>query len=324
MDYYFAPMEGVTTYIFRREHARLFPGCRKYYAPFITACQPGGLKASQLRDVLPENNEGAALVPQLLSNDAPSFLRALSQLRELGWGEVNLNLGCPSGTVASKKRGSGFLSVPDELDAFLGEVFSGAENVSVKTRAGFADAGEFWRLLDIFGKYPISELIVHPRVRTDFYNNAPDMTAFAAAYGHGAGRLCYNGDLFRAEDCASLSRKFPALPAAMLGRGAVANPALLRQAGGGAPLSAAELREFHGALLESYLEVYSGGGNVLQRMKELWYYWACMFPGGEREVRRIYKTRLLCDYVSAAEALFRDVPMDPAAGFGGQKNSPAF
>ena len=130
MDYYFAPMEGVTTYIFRREHARLFPGCRKYYAPFITACQPGGLKASQLRDVLPENNEGAALVPQLLSNDAPSFLRALSQLRELGWGEVNLNLGCPSGTVASR---------PNEIDLTA----EGGYRTVVKARIFLGDYTEY-------------------------------------------------------------------------------------------------------------------------------------------------------------------------------------
>jgi tRNA-dihydrouridine synthase len=325
MNYYFAPMEGVTTHMFRRAHSRLFPGCRKYFSPFIVACQDVGLRGREVRDVLPEVCGGYVLVPQLLSNDAAAFIIAARQLRDLGYGEINLNLGCPSGTVTAKKRGSGFLTVPDELDAFLEAVYSGAAGpISIKTRVGYESAEEFHRLLGVFNKYPVSELTVHPRVRSDFYNGTPDAAAFELAVGNSANPLCYNGDLFRASDCAALRDAYPALPAAMLGRGAAANPALIRQAQGGLPLNSGELREFHDELLEAYRGEYSGDRNVLHKMKELWYYMSAMFPDSARQMKRIYKAQSCAEYVPAVDALFRESPMDPASGFGGQKNSAGF
>ncbi len=325
MKYYFAPMEGVTTHIFRREHQRMFPGADRYYAPFMVACREGCFKARELRDILPENNGGAALVPQLLSNDAPSFIAAYRQLMGMGFEEVNLNLGCPSGTVVSKKRGSGFLSVPDELDDFFAAVFSsGADAVSVKTRTGLKSHGEFERLTEIYAKYPLRELIIHPRVRTDMHKNTPDTAVFEAAYAGMNCPLCYNGDVFTAADCAAIEARFPRVNAVMIGRGAVANPALFRQIRGGAPLSADELREFAANLCRAYAQAYSGDRSVLQKMKELWYYTGSMFPDGAKHIKRIMKSQTLADYSAAADALFRDCALDPAADFHGQKNSDGF
>jgi tRNA-dihydrouridine synthase len=325
MRYYLAPLEGITTHIYRREHALMFSGADKYFAPFVVACQTCGLKGRELRDILPENCRGYKLVPQLLSNDVPSFISAAEQIAGLGYSEVNLNLGCPSGTVVSKKRGAGFLSVPDELDAFLGGVFSGVGiAVSVKTRIGLESGEEFERLLGIFGRYPISELIIHPRVRSDFYNGKPDMGVFSRACERIPVPVGYNGDLFSSADCGRLSADFPGVSSAMLGRGVIANPALIRSARGGAALSAAEFREFHDRLLEAYRRDYSGDRNVLFRMKELWYYMAALFPGSGRELKAINKTQNCADYILAVDTLMRSRPFDPAGGFGGQDNSAGF
>jgi tRNA-dihydrouridine synthase len=189
MEYYFAPMEGVTTHIFRRIHASMFPGCGIYYAPFLVACQGRGFKARELMCLSPENNPGVVLVPQLLSSDPEAFLASARQLADMGFGEVDLNLGCPSGTVVSKHRGSGMLAAPDELDRFLDAVFSGARTaISVKTRLGLASADEFAKILEIYNRYPISKLIVHPRVRGIFTTENPTWPR-SGLHMRAAGRL---------------------------------------------------------------------------------------------------------------------------------------
>jgi len=325
MKYYFAPMEGVTTAIYRRTHAEFFPGCDRYYAPFLVACQSQVFRPRELRRLAPEENPGLVLIPQLLGNDAQSFLAAAEVLRDMGFDEINLNLGCPSGTVTSKRRGSGLLAYPQELDRFLDGIFSGADmKISVKTRIGFSSPEEFPAILEIFNRYPICELIVHPRVRADMYNNAPDPDAFRLAYEGSRAPVCYNGDIFSAADMAALSAAFPELSAVMLGRGCAANPGLIRELALGTPADFESFRAFHERLLAAYRAEYSGDRFVLQKMKELWYYMSSMFPGSEKQVKRICKTQRCCDYSDAVSALFRDCPFDPAAGFLGQKNSTAF
>lgn len=138
MDYLFAPMEGITGYVFRNAHHRHFHGIKTYYTPFISPNQTRKFTPRELNDVRPEHNEGVPVIPQILTNKADDFLWAAGRLKELGYTEVNLNLGCPSGTVVAKKRGSGFLEYPMELDEFLYQVYDGLAKVgkelSVKTR----------------------------------------------------------------------------------------------------------------------------------------------------------------------------------------------
>lgn len=133
-------------------------------------------------DILPENNEGMRLVPQILTNDAKGFLQTVEKLEDYGYEEVNLNLGCPSKTVVSKNRRSGFLAMPDELDRFLDEIYRGTQvRISIKTRIGKHSPDEFERLLKIYNQYPVEELIIHPRLQQDFYKNTPNLEVFAEA-----------------------------------------------------------------------------------------------------------------------------------------------
>ena len=315
MELSFAPMEGITYAIYRRLHARLFPGAARYYAPFIAPDSSGRFKAGSLRDVLPENNEGLPLVPQLLCNAPAPFLAVAEELGALGYEEVNLNAGCPSGTVVAKHKGAGMLGDPAQLDACLAEIFSRCPlRVSVKTRLGLHSAGEFPALLAVYRKYPLSRLSVHVRDRGGMYRSVPDREAFAPALA------CpfpveYNGDIFTPADLASLQARYPALQAVMLGRGAVTNPALFRQLRGGEALSAPELLDFHDRLTEAYLSDGLAPPYTVSRMKELWFYQRCLFPGGERELKAILKAKSLPDYRAAVAALFREVPLEPGAGF---------
>ena len=143
MHYYFAPMEGVTGAVYRRTHHEFFSGVDKYFMPFITPTTNEKLTPRQKRDVLPEYNEGVPAVPQLLTKSAADCIWAVNALHDLGYPEVNLNLGCPSGTVTAKGKGAGFLAHPDELDRFFDEVFAKCEGISVKTRLGVHEASEF-------------------------------------------------------------------------------------------------------------------------------------------------------------------------------------
>ena len=314
----FAPMEGVTGASYRRIHREMFPGADRYYAPFIAPDSQGNFRLKHLRDVLPDSNRGIALVPQILANSAEAFLSVAAQLKELGYEEVNLNAGCPSGTVVSKHKGAGMLSDLTSLDAFLSRVFEAAPvKVSVKTRMGMNSTGEFPAILEIYKRYPLSELIIHARDRAGQYKSRPDREAFARAFEGCPFPVCYNGNIFNAEHMASLTAQVPGLSRVMLGRGAAANPALFRVLKGGPALGRDELREFHDRLLDDALSSGLSPHYAMARMKELWYYMIWMFPGSAREYKALNKSRSLDEYRSAVTLLFSTCPIDPDTGFGG-------
>ena len=314
----FAPMEGLTDAVYRRVHRRFFPEADRYYAPFIAPDAAGQFRRSHLLALRPEENGDIDLVPQILTNSAEAFLAAAGTLAELGYREVNLNAGCPSGTVVSKHKGAGLLGDLAALDAFLDAVFSKAPvAVSVKTRLGLHSTAEFPALLAVYNRYPLSELIVHARDREGMYRSRPDRAAFAAAMADCRCPICYNGDVFTPSDHASLRREFPTLERVMLGRGAVTNPALFRVLRGGKALEREELRAFHDALLEARLAAGLPPVFALARMKELWYYMIWLFPDSARLYKAVNKSRDLAAYRDAVSALFSGAAFDPAARFGG-------
>lgn len=316
MRYYLAPMEGITGYIYRRAQHDLFCAFDKYFSPFLAPRQKKVFNSRETRDILPENNGGMYLVPQLLTNRAEDFIRAAKKLEEYGYHDVNLNLGCPSGTVVSKGKGAGFLGQPQLLERFLEEIFSafpapksggsGLE-ISIKTRLGMEDAEEFSRLMELYRRYPLKELIVHPRVREDYYEDHPDWDAFDRALSEAPFPVVYNGDLFTIEDMARFQERFPSVETVMLGRGAVADPSLIRQLKGGAPLSRKELERFLDRLAGDYAEALSGERDVLFKLKELWSYLGKLFPEGGAELKRIRKAGQLSEYRAAVSSLLRSL-----------------
>ena len=247
MRYDLAPLEGITGPLYRRMHHQIFGGVDRYYTPFLSPGEGGTLNKRELRDIAPEENQDLPLVPQLLTRRSGDFIGAARRLWELGYQHINLNLGCPSGTVTAKGKGSGFLAHPQELDHFLEEIFSAAlpVKISVKSRLGMTSEEEFPPILAIFEKYPLEELILHPRVRQDLYRKPVRPQAFWWAAEHTSLPLCYNGDLVTAADCARMEQEYPMLRGLMLGRGAIADPAVFRKAKGGKAAQREELRLFH-------------------------------------------------------------------------------
>ncbi len=310
MRRYFAPMEGITGWLFRSVHQRYFPGADKYYMPFLSPRRDHSFTQRELADVLPEHNGGAAAVPQLLTGNGEDFLWAARELFAMGYREINLNLGCPSGTVTAKGKGAGLLGRPQELERMLDTVFSAAPTaISVKTRLGLERPEEFGPLLELFNRYPIAELTIHPRVRRDFYKGRPRMEAFAAAAAAGCRPICYNGDLTTPESVSAFSSAFPAVEAVMIGRGAVADPAVFRKCAGGAGASAEELRGFHDELYEGYCRAFDSRRNAMLRMKEVWSYLIGLFEDGGRWAKALRKERVPAQYERLTAELFRSVPL---------------
>ncbi|MEY8395497.1 tRNA-dihydrouridine synthase family protein [Lachnospiraceae bacterium 45-P1] len=312
MEFYFAPLEGITSYTYRNLHHKYYSGVEKYYTPFLSPGPETGLGIKQLRDVIPENNPDILLVPQLLTNRAGDFLKSMEVLGEYGYQEINLNLGCPSGTVTAKKKGSGFLCYPQELDRFLDEVFkdrrvwSGEFQVSVKTRIGKNSPEEWTGLMEIYNRYPLKELIIHPRIQRDFYNNTPNLEVFGSALAHSKNPVVYNGDIFSDGDFGRFREKFPTVETVMLGRGLVQNPELawaLKEERSSEIFDKTRLKNFHDELLRQYCELMSGERNVLFRMKELWFYMIRLFPDKPKTEKKIKKAVRLAEYRAAVDEL---------------------
>lgn len=316
MEYYFAPLEGITGYIYRNAHHTFFPSMDRYYTPFITPKKGKSFTSREKNDVLPEHNEGIHVVPQILTNQAEGFLKVAELLKEMGYKEVNLNLGCPSGTVVAKKKGAGFLAFPVELDAFLEQIFEGCDlQISIKTRIGKEDPEEFGPLLRIFNQYPLERLIIHPRLQTDFYKNTPNREVFARALAESKNPVCYNGDLFSDKKIRDFTEQFPKAESVMLGRGLLVNPALIEKVRKGAAPDPAKIHAFMERLAEDYSEVLSGERDVLFKMKELWSYLGRLFPDGEKYLKKIRKAQRMTEYRAAAAAIFTECSVEEPEGF---------
>ena len=303
---YFAPLEGVTDAIYRRVHHTHFAGVDKYFIPFISPTQNLVLTPRERNNVSPEVNAGMPVVPQVLTKKADHFLWAAEQLRDMGYEEINLNAGCPSGTVTSKGKGSGLLVHLPELECFLDEIFARSPMpISIKTRIGFSSADEFDALLDIYNRYPVHELIIHPRTREEQYKGVPHRDVYAAAQAATNLALVYNGDLFTADACADFAAAHPQTRALMLGRGMLANPALAQTYAGGAPLTRESLRAFHDDLFAAYRQAYSTSA-VLGRMREVAKNIACCFDGADKPLKAARKAKSIPVYEDAIERLFGD------------------
>lgn len=337
VKFYFAPMEGVTGYTLRTVHYACYPGVDAYFTPFIAPNQHHAVNPKEHRDVMQSNNMDVPIIPQVLTNKSELFLWAARELKEkYGYNEVNLNLGCPSKTVVSKHKGSGFLEDTEKLARFFDEVFSTVEaassqsnpgesdnlypKISVKTRLGLDSVDEFADILQVYNQYPLSELIIHARVQKEFYKGEPHLDSFGDAVKETKHSLCYNGDIWTLEDYKRIKELFPSVKKFMIGRPLMANPELVQEcqayeaclAAGeewtGYSISMEKLKLFHDKLLQGYLVQMNGdGNNVLFKMKELWGFLGRQFPEHEKLVKKLVKAGKIEEYERLAELLWEEI-----------------
>ena len=303
MNLYFAPMEGITTYTYRNTHYELFGGCDEYFAPFIVPTDNERLSMKTLRDIKAENNIVKPSA-QVMCTTGTAFCEFVKKVKPLGFTKVNLNLGCPSGTVVKKQRGSGALKDTNALDRFFDYVFDNADiEVTVKTRAGFYSHDEFPVLYNIFSKYPIKELIIHPRVREEYYRGVPNMETYDFAYRNKTHSLCYNGNIFTGHEYEEFIQKYPLTDSVMIGRGAVRNPAIFREIKGGGALKTQELINFSNILEKRYYKLLQSERYTLHRLKEIWIYSITNYPNEIKIAKAIKKSNKLSELNSAINCL---------------------
>lgn len=312
MNYYAAPMEGLTDRIWRQTHQRWFGAPEapvRYYAPFLSPPENRVLIKKKMAELEPAANPGVQVIPQLLAKDGELAAWMIGELRRMGYTEVNLNFGCPSGTVTAKGKGSGMLRDPQKLDAFLDAVFSQAGGpVSVKTRLGVARAEEFGEILNVYNKYPLCELTIHPRVMKQLYRGQADREAFAACLPACTAPVCYNGDVTTVDDLRALEAAFPGLSGIMVGRGLIADPALLRKAVGGPAASREELRGYHDELYHGYTEAFGMASCAVSRMKAHWFYLIHLFDGADALEKPLRKAREGWEYETVVNQIFARWP----------------
>lgn len=302
MKIYFAPLEGITGHIFRNAYNEIYGHIDKYFAPFISPSEKCPITPRERKEVTPENNKGFYLVPQILTCRSEHFIEGARELQAMGYKEINLNLGCPSGTVCAKGKGAGFLPETLALQKFLDDIYSYAESegvkISIKTRLGYFNPDEFYDLLDIFNKYPVSELIVHPRIKSDLYKGEPRKEYYAYALEHSKCPLVYNGNIFSAKDYEEYSGSFgTGLDPVMLGRGLISDPSLADKLKGfTAETDFAKFKRLHDTIYHEYQKVMSPDINVLYKMRELWSYWQTLFDGKERDIKRLLKAKKYEEY----------------------------
>lgn len=308
MKIYFAPLEGITGYVFRNAYEKYYGGVDKYFTPFISPHTKKLMDAREKRDILPENNQGLNIVPQVLTNKAEDLIDLCKQLKEdYGYTEVNLNLGCPSKTVTTKGKGSGFLEYPDQMEEFFDRFFKVSDvKLSIKTRIGYWEVEEAERLFHLYERFPFEEVIIHPRLGNQMYKGTPHYEVFENYLERTKHSLCYNGDINCLEDLQKLDAKWQNCDKFMLGRGLIARPNLLtslvdlensnkKQT----TLSQKEwftFKRFHDELVEGYYAYMCEDRNTLFKMKELWTWWAVLFPGQEKTLKKIKKVSSLQEY----------------------------
>ena len=305
MRYYYAPLEGITDATFRALHHKYFPGVDKYFMPFISPTIHRCLTNREARELPKADSVPFTAVPQLLGKNVEDMLWAIDVCRDLGYDEVNINLGCPSGTVVSKGKGSGMLSDIYALDEFLDAIYAKATlPVSLKTRIGVNDSENWEKLLEIYRDYPVKELTVHPRIRKAFYKGDCDMAAFARSVENSPFPVCYNGNINSLADADKIAAQFPTVDSIMIGRGLVANPGMLS---GGTDRDT--LKAFLNELSDTYCTVFESKRNAIYRMKDNWHYLISLFEGSDKLWKEMRKSTDYDRFMAIANEIIATLPM---------------
>jgi len=305
-----APLKGLTDAVFRKTYAEHFNGFDAAMAPFVATVAADRLTAKHVRDLLPHQNTGMPVEPQLLGNTAEDFIFLARHLFDMGYPDVNWNLGCPFRPVTKKRRGSGLLPFPDQVDGFLDKTLPAFPGrLSIKMRLGRTKPDEILNLLPVLNRYPLREITIHPRTARQMYAGPPDLDIFQLCLEQSRHRVIYNGDITDLQGFRALAARFPTVDSWMIGRGALSNPFLptiIKNGRDGVAGKVEKFKAFYDELFARYQERLCGPGHLLDRMKGFWTYFACAFENRQDIEKRIHRTVTLPRYLETVERFFKE------------------
>jgi tRNA-dihydrouridine synthase len=306
-----APIRGITDHIYRSVFPKFFSGFDKAVAPFLATSHKNKLKGNLIKNFAPELNTGIATIPQILSKNHEDFIPLANSLFELGYTEINWNIGCPYPMVTNKGKGSGMLPLPEKIDSFLDKVTSDTKaQISIKLRLGLEYHEQILQLIPIFNKYPLKELIIHPRTARQMYSGTVNLDIFKKSLSLSKHSIVYNGDINSALDLLALQKELPTINKWMIGRGVLRNPFLVEELMQQQEKSNIEKKEtiykFHDALYSEYRQILSGATHITDKMKAVWFYLSNIFENEKKVHKLIKKTSSLEKYHQTVEKIFRD------------------
>ena len=312
MMIYLAPIQGTTDRIYRNVFPVYFKGVDMAVAPFISPAKKMKTDNHVLREVHPDENRGIPTIPQIMTSNPDDFIKLANALYDMGCGTVNWNIGCPFPMVVKKGRGAGMLCHPDKVLSFLEKTVPAIKpTLSIKLRVGLAYADEVFELLPIFNRFPLEELIIHPRTGVQMYEGDVDLDIFEQCLNLAKHRVVYNGDIDSPEKLAMLSKRFGSVERWMIGRGLLRNPFLAEQIKFHTekpyPEKVRIIRAFHDHLFDEYSKVLYGPSHITNKMKEIWTYLGDFFEGGAKIKKRIHKLHHRDNYVDVVNNVFDEL-----------------
>lgn len=299
-------MQGLTEVLFRRVYEECFPGTISYaVSPFLSLTHGNLAEAwKKIDDVLPSENEGSMpVVPQILGKEPEEFVELGNRLSDLGYTEINWNMGCPMRKVTGKHRGSGILPHPDEVRYILDAVIPRLKpSLSVKVRLGLRSNEEIFSLIPVLNDYPLASVTVHPRLGRQQYSGVPDLETFSKALPLIRHHVIYNGDICTAADARRIRERFPNVSDLMIGRGILYRPTLPLEIAG-ASVSAAKQLTAHFAmrLFEDIDLRLPSEQSRIRKTKEYWCLVWKSLPISEIQAREVLREQ---DYGTVRKKIF--------------------
>jgi len=276
-----APMQALTDVFFMNTYHRMFGGFDEMMAPYIMASSNSPIKSGTLQKNFGTIDSGIKLIPQLLSNDAPAFLHYDQVFCDLGFDKMNWNLGCPYPFVTKKLRGSGLLSYPDKIDNILEQIMPKLNlRLSIKVRSGYSDEHELYKLTEVFNRYPVDELIIHPRTASQLYEGEANRVLFGEIYREFKMPVVYNGDIVSSHEVVQMQKDYPGIKGFMIGRGAFINPFITMQINGVELTHDKKLKKYREFYFELHHHYKQKKQSFLGHMKELWSFFSQSFQNG--------------------------------------------
>lgn len=294
-----APLQGMTNAFYRNTFDALFGGIDIYYAPFVSSSSVRKVGASIFKDLLPENNTAQHVIPQILGNNGENFRHYAKRITDLGYNEINWNIGCPFPTVTKKKKGSGILPYPKMVTSLLDEVCKDPYDLTIKMRLGLEDQEEGLKLIQLFNDYPIKSIIIHGRTGDQRYEGVVDLDGFDNLYQASNHEVIYNGDIFTYEDFKMIENRYPNIEQFMIGRGALRDPflpSIIKNKGQNSFNRQEKTIELHDYVFNQYQAILSGERHILDKMKEFWFYLSYNYDHDGKFMKKMKKCSSLDQY----------------------------